>query len=379
MSILPRKIYMPKEMNYALLIVNGHLQDPPGDLNWPLFVNLCKRHRFIPHLFEHGEQIKQFFPPGVVQDLEKDYRIHTLYHLGVVREMVKLKRLLDQNEVKCLFFKGPVLSIQLYGHLNGRYYRDLDVLVQGNQLDRVLDLVKKEGCEIVKPGFELSKKQKIFMFERANQFTIRDPRSGIYIEIHWRPFNNKYLFPFEFNDLYEESIKVELPGTTVETFSNWHNFLFQCCHGASHRWFRLMWLKDVAELYREISISKDIVEDLNLSKIVNQSLALAQIFFHLNPKIDINGNDNLVKGALKGIFLEDEKLKSIGETKLSNIFYQLGLKEDIKYKIQCLKPFLPHYDDWKLVKIPDKLFFLYFPLRPLIHVYKILRGKIGNR
>lgn len=77
--------------------------------------------------------------------------------------------------------------------------------------------------------------------------------------------------------------------------------------------------------------------------------------------------------------IENTELKQKGILgKFEYILYRLRLKPSFKYYFDVIFRLRTHLSDWELVKIPDKLFFLYFLLRPVLLLYHNLFEKRKN-
>jgi hypothetical protein len=91
---------------------------------------------------------------------------------------------------------------------------------------------------------------------------------------------------------------------------------------------------------------------------------------------------DFLKSELIGQKLLKIPLKSIATTELKQrnifgkfkyVFYRLKLKPDFKYYFDLVYRLRTHFSDWELLKLPDSFFFLYYPLRPFLMIFKILK------
>ncbi len=62
-------------------------------------------------------------------------------------ELLRIMKLLEENGIPALAFKGPVLSQMAYGDITLRQYSDLDVLVKKEDIYKIDALLKAQGYE----------------------------------------------------------------------------------------------------------------------------------------------------------------------------------------------------------------------------------------
>jgi len=375
---------IPRELQ-LLILLSRKTNVNPGDfqnIHWELFVQHAKNHKLIPYLFQNKKEIKENIPPVFFTELENDYRQKTFYHLTIVNELTRLNSIFNKNGVEHLFLKGPVLSLQLYDDINSRYYRDLDILVDPRKIKEAERLLEKHGYQKISPSFSLSPKQSRYNLSRTAEVVFTNPGRNVLIELHWRLFNNRYLMNVSFNELYDNSVLVTAGGKAVKTLGEMHKVLYLACHGSYHHWIRLFWLRDFAELLHD---KKDdffekvisLADKKGLSRVFARSVQFCLLVFNSPGKIPefINQErwDGIIKHNLKAIKKCKPGNQFNGRFKFSSMYYLARLKKDSRYKFETLKPLLPHHDDWRIVNLPDSLFFLYYPLRPFLWLFKIFR------
>lgn len=60
-------------------------------------------------------------------------------------ELIKVVKILEENNIEAISFKGPVLSQLAYGDVVSRQYCDLDILVDEKELIRTVNLFLDNG------------------------------------------------------------------------------------------------------------------------------------------------------------------------------------------------------------------------------------------
>ena len=97
-------------------------------------------------------------------------------------EMEMICKVFNENHIRTLALKGPVLASDLYGDLSLRTSADLDILVPINELDKAdqlsigLGFVKEDDFQTVLNDWKW----------RIHHFTYFHPQNGVHCEIHWK-------------------------------------------------------------------------------------------------------------------------------------------------------------------------------------------------
>jgi len=240
---------------------------------------------------------------------------------------------------------------------------------------------------MVYPDFKLSTKQNKFYQKHKNQIAFRNNENGCLVELHWRLFGQKELFPIPTDTVFAESQELIVGGKAIRVLSENHCFEYLCLHGALHQWFRLHWLRDIAQMLSNGKVNP--VEIIEKSKIngndrpVEQAIILANLFFG-SPGIPSNFKikrvvKSIVNQAVTAAISDESRSISRRISRLRVPFYKMKLKRSLRYKMSSWTILHPNFNDWKIVKLPDNLFFLYFFLRPFVWFYSTYLKKTGNQ
>lgn len=217
--------------------------------NWELFLELTMHHRVYPLLFSKFKKIdKNVIPPYVVQTIKHAYMMNTYQMLHFSGEMEQVCKLFDNNKIRLLFLKGPVLGEDLYGDVSLRTSGDLDFLISINDLEKAEILLSNLGYEKEDYIQTVLNDWKW----RHHHVTYFHSQKKIKLEIHWRqnpgPGREK-----SFNDLWERKRISSLTSYPVYYLGREDLFLFLVCHGARHGWSRLRWLLDINQLSGQLT------------------------------------------------------------------------------------------------------------------------------
>ncbi len=353
--------------------------------NWTKLITLAERHRVTPLLYKNLKEYSHFVEIDIPMELKEKFFAQTEHVMRLATEGVRISELLRQRGIETIFLKGPFLSQQIYGDIAIRPSRDIDILVQPHFIDKAISILEDEGYNLIYPDFKLTDKQQRFYRKRKNQMALKNPTTGVLIEVHWRLFSQNILMPIPIEKVFVDSREVSIAGKGVKVLSHQHNFEFLCIHGSIHQWFRLMWLRDIAQMLLDGKVSvNEVLENAKRYgnvKPVLQAVHLVNYFFgtcyQFSPK-ELKMVKSIVIQAETAI-LSDERLTLTHKiSRLRVPIYKMRLKRGIRYKLTCWSILQPNFNDWRMVEFPDSLFFLYFPLRPFIWFYSFYIKRVAT-
>jgi putative nucleotidyltransferase-like protein len=203
-------------------------------------------------------------------------------------------------------------------------------------------------------------------------FTRDDGRSQV--DLHWDILPRMFAFALDTESLWTRSGRTSLGGTTVRTLSPEDLLLILCVHNTKHRWERLGWMVDVAELIERQAMDWDQVFDracrLNSERMLRLGLFLASdlLGVALPPRVSDRAHaDPTVRSlairAFEGLFTgPDTPTEEVVDFR----FYfkaRERWRDRARFTLQVITT--PTLNEVSLVALPVGLSFLYYPLRPL--------------
>ncbi|WP_273832027.1 nucleotidyltransferase domain-containing protein [Guptibacillus sedimenti] len=383
---------IPKELQLIMKIlesedVRTELHFNPNllrEIDWEMFLKQTNHHRIYPLVYSKLKGISdKIIPLFVIESLSKQFKKNTFQMLHLSGEMERLSGLFFNKNVRSLYLKGPALAHDLYGDVSLRTSSDLDLLISINDLDLVEDLLTKDGYE-KNDYFETTLSDWKW---RHHHMTYFHPEKRIKVEVHWRLNPGPSKEP-GFNELWERKRLSSLTRSPVYLLSKEDMFLFLASHGARHGWSRLRWLVDVRQLMGE-SIDWENTQKLfrhyYFTPIGEQTMILASQI--LNAKIPgqfPNFNAHSIKLAQQAVFYFENMVnlhtnpvpEHITKYHQRYLFSSMSYHQKILYLISLL---LPYPEDVEVLKLPNALRFLYYPLRPVLWFWRKLKGLIPQR
>lgn len=217
------------------------------DVNWDSLLHLALRHGLGPLLFWHLNAVgHDAVPSAALDQLRRDFYANVQHSLCLARELLKLLQLFAAQGIRALSFKGPLLAATAYGNLSLRQFRDLDILVQKQDLFRARDLLLAQGYQTKAQLDDKSEagylQSKYYIFVRAD--------GRVRVDLQWQIVGKSFRFPLYIERVWERLQPVSFAGATVLHFPPEDLLLILCVHGSKHLWRKLKWVCDVAELIR---------------------------------------------------------------------------------------------------------------------------------
>jgi hypothetical protein len=195
--------------------------------------------------------------PDVAGGLEATYHRAVFTHQKVLATLRQVTPVLDSLGAPWLVMKGPVLAETIYPRPDLRGYTDLDLLVPGAWLGRVIEALEEAGGSVVDRNWAL-----LTRLGAGEVHLVMN--TDTIVDLHWDVVNDasqRRVFAFPSEQLLERTRTVALPGCTAPTLDPAdaliHLGLHACLSGAN----RLVWLKDLEQaILRDAPAWDDVVQ-----------------------------------------------------------------------------------------------------------------------
>ncbi|SFL15921.1 Uncharacterised nucleotidyltransferase [Paenibacillus sp. 1_12] len=350
------------------------------NIDWEHFLNLVSHHRLFSLVYKKIRTLdKQSFPTQVVQTLQQEYKLNTYEMLHLSGEMERLCRQLSEALIDCLFLKGPILATELYGDLSLRSSCDLDILVHLKDLDRAEQLLLNQGY--VKDDY-FSTKMNDWKW-RHHHITFIHPHRGIKVEVHWRLNPGPSIEPC-FEQLWERKRAKAIKNGTLYFLGKEDLFLFLTSHGARHGWSRLRWLVDIDRLSKQSldwNHLNGLLRKFEVSHVAGQALILCTELLHTpltSSMLPLTENRQAKRLAVDALFYlrqmvnlhTDPLPDDVAKFHKLHLFALRGIRSKLLFIISFL---YPYPIDAETLPLPKGIQFLYFPLRPLLWLWRTTR------
>lgn len=284
-------------------------------------------------------------------------------------ELIKVMKLLEENHINAIAFKGPVLSQMAYGDISLRQYVDLDILIDEKDLGRIFSILNKNKYKT---------NQNVVKKVLENQSIFHDIsffKNNVSLEFHWKFFSDEFKTSFDKFDIWSDLSSIQIQNHKFKYFKNEILILYLSIHGAKHNWERIEWLVDIAKYLTKVKIDWELLLEMSKST-KSQKILLSTIYLCQN--ILGFSIDKLVKDKFKNLKIlnlskefenlfynrfESRLSKKVETKQISKIQFHLleGFSAKTFFILSLLKPTEQEY---KIFNLPTGLNFIYYFLRP---------------
>jgi hypothetical protein len=345
-------------------------------IDWDRLYRLASRHRLLQFVYRHLNTLE----PGAIPIAFRQTALaHTRYALQRAGEVLQLIHAFESAGILAVPYKGPALSVQLYGDATLRTSRDLDVLVRRQDALRAHVLLVKLGYRPETPQGEAE--EAFRLRSRYSETFLKD--GSFRVELHWAFTNQDVGFPLELNALLPRLERIALGGGEVPTFGAEDLLLILCVHGAKHRWNRLEWITGVAELVRASSLDWERLlgraRKLGSLRMLLLGIALAHDVFDVElPDEVLHGlrSDRYLPWLKSQVWsaLADEAVEIADSDRLSIDLFRFRLRERVGGRIRFALYRLTTPSDpaaWRVVSIGRWSFPIHALVRPIQLIGKL--------
>lgn len=204
---------------------------------WHDFFELAMQHRVLPLVYRNLRKYCSNSVPQEILDQGKQiYRKNGARNLMMTGYLSRVLSLLKEHDIPAIPFKGPVLSITLYGDSALRSFGDIDVLIQRHHLVRAVKILAIQGFL---PAFPLNDQQLLKLSKTDNEFPLIHKTNGITLDLQWEITGGYFPSQMTFDDLFVTHKRTKIGGEEISVFSDEDLLFYLCVHGNQHTWKQL--------------------------------------------------------------------------------------------------------------------------------------------
>ena len=372
---LTNRVYNPTEMSAEpafLIAAVRHFLDAEAPLpdsqniDWTAVLRLANAHTVTPMLYNAFRETP--IPDAVAEQLRSAFETSVRWSLAQSGELTGLVGLFEEKGIPVVALKGPLLSRYLYGDLSVRSSGDIDVLVKQDDVRRSRDALVSSGCRAAN---RLHWNSDSACLRLRGQEMAFDSPSGVSIDVHWRLVPPHFPSAFDKLDAWESLATVTLAGRQVHTLAPEPLLLFLCSHGAKHMFERLGWICDIARFLM-------VTPELDWPAVVDQARrahALRQVSLGLRLAGDLAGvvsppplpKDTMVEPLARAVWNRLLAGATPPAPALESLRFCLRLMERPGHQLRYVagEYLTPSEAEFRALQLPPRLFFLYYPFRPI--------------
>ena len=360
-------------------------------LDWMEYLRLVDRHRTPALSWAALKRVPELkIPEPVKQQLQKgsdSCRMKSLKHSLL---LVGALKALNLAGVAVMSLKGPILSYDLYGDVGLRQSHDLDLEVRQGDLFRAQACLENLGWRLDVPRFPLSllspRQMEAFLRHECHLSFVH-PHGGYVLELHWR---NQWDCQDQIAGRWARSIPSVWQGCSHQAMNPIDLVFYLCSHGGTHGWCRAKWLGDLARIHADGRMDwASALEEARRSgqdRFLLASLRLLQEVHGL-PLPALAGNpfknlpSFLIDHPLDALKLREDP--GAAEDALNSLRKRFRYSRHDRMVLprrswrEILGELAHCSEDFRTLRLPDRLFWAYTPLRPILWLWRqILRGRL---
>lgn len=357
-------------------------------VDWKYFLYLTDRHRVCPLVYRTLKNLGNLnLPNWVLEDLRSKARQVVFENMLMASEIISITHEMKQANIQPIILKGVPMGAQLYGDFTIRPSKDIDIFVRPEDIEIAKSIIEKRGFHFLKPEFELTPARLVNWLHARHHFDYWHKENRINVELHWRMGHPGMEIPI---DIISENLsKVTLSGHVISALRDEVQLIYLVMHGASHKWVQLRWIQDIVLILERRNISwptvVELAERLGVSSLICQAILLAYWIFGVKVDADIQKwcnedkrGQKLAQMALKFLITGHNPAR---DTVWSSSYHrgwqyqfalQFGWKRKVQLLFNCARPV---DEDIKMISLPDRIYSLYYMIRPLSWVKRRL-GKM---
>jgi hypothetical protein len=347
------------------------------EIDWNHIVSQAQHHAVLPLVNQNLQaHFPEMVPKPVLRFLNEASRHCQWRNLVFTGELLRILALLEKLGIEAIPFKGPSLAIMAYGNISLRMFADLDILIREKDLTRAREALLADGY-IAK--FTLTPNQERNYQKSECALQLCHPGRGTVVELHWLLTERYLSIHLPIAEFWQRSSAARIGQRTAKALAPEDLFLYLCVHGGKHQWERLEWLCGVAEVAaanpgmdcRAIAAR---ARAWGIERMLNLALLLANnlLAMPLPEALRAGAEKDLAAARLAeqtaaALFSGELPSADHGANRGDLYLYLLRMRERLPDKVRILAYSslrLPHPCSHEFVRLPAKLAFLYYVLRP---------------
>jgi hypothetical protein len=349
--------------------------------DWDEYLSLIERHGTPVLSWESLRQAPEVNLPATVrQTLQQRSAVCRMQAMRLTSSLAQVLKDFNQADISLIPLKGPLLSLELYGDLGTRHSRDIDIMVDVEDLSRAQARLEQMGCQAqLQPT--LSPRHTEVFLQINHHMVYWHPLQRCLLELHWRT-------RWETHDRtvgqWDRSAALVWNGLGYRALSPIDLVLHLCEHGSGHAWCRLKWLSDLTRMYAvnyvDWNATYQAARDAGVEHSLLQCLRLLEELHGLPVPETLHE----ATMRLPTLLLDQATICMLAspEIHLSSFLARICMTvRRLRYeRLLRLRRSWRHVftevaycnPDFELLRLPDRLFWLYVLLRPILGVWRCL-------
>lgn len=230
-------------------VKNTIIKNISRGLDWGRLEHICSAHGLAPVVNKRIiEEFRDFIPGTIIANLRQSYFTDFRRNAILTQRLLRVLEMMEEQSIKAMPLKGPILAHELYGHISMRLFGDLDILTPSDQFDQATKTLFDDGwtCPYESDAPKLNRARN----EKYREVMFLSPDGRVALELHREVGYDHFLSGFSSELLWLDPVKIPYSNHMILSPKPEALLIYLCAHAASHGWQRLMWVSDVDRLIR---------------------------------------------------------------------------------------------------------------------------------
>ncbi|MBL8132713.1 MAG: nucleotidyltransferase family protein [Anaerolineae bacterium] len=217
-------------------------------IDWRSVVDTARAHGVLALSYKHLLALRpESLPQDLIQTSKGTVMTSAARNLQMAKETIRIAELMSAAGIEMLTFKGAALALLAFDGVGGRQFNDIDLLVSSADLVKAKNLLlEQQYVAISSPEHRSMQKDDHDRSYQGYDLVSRDGRIAVDLQ---ERFGLRFSsFDLSFSELWARRQTIGLPDSRAMTLSFEDYILVLSAHGTQHRWGRLKWVSDLAEL-----------------------------------------------------------------------------------------------------------------------------------
>jgi hypothetical protein len=337
------------------------------------FVYKARCHGILPLVYRTLREIESNnLAKSLIKILQDNYKQIAKDNMMLSLELINLSKLLEDNNIEYLSFKGPTLSIVAYGDITFRQYCDIDILVSLSDIDKISKILINNDY---RKDLLLSDFEESFRKDNSHELSFINNKNNVLVEFHWNLVDNDHPIKFNLLSYFKESQKVIINKKKINVFKNEYLLVYLCGHGCNHLYERIEWIVDIDKLIINNELNWKLIDDI----IFDSSEVRDSVLFSLNYTFKLFNTpipDRYLNTKNDKFFIKLGERLHKKENIFGNIFFKLNFISNFKNKIKFLHKMLfkPTLNELRYIKLNENIYFMYYFIRFYLMIIKLFNS-----
>lgn len=228
-----------------------------GDHDWHDVLALAHAHRMVALV---GARLDQLPPAAVPSDALAAWRAARVAcatdSLAAAGELARVVTVLRAAGVEAVAYKGPALSVVVYGDAGVRPCADLDLVVPPREYGAARAALRGAGLAS-RHGFSRVQEAMV-MYGQGHAEFAQPGRDAPFVELHWRFAAERLPWSPPVHAVRARAERVRIGGVDVLAPSANDQLLLLALHGTRHAWEQLEWLVGLGVLLQRGTVDANV-------------------------------------------------------------------------------------------------------------------------